>query len=251
MFLLFIWNSSIFFYPVHCPKLTLIQPTWSAYPYHLVFLILYPYSLVSLIWYPYSLVFSYMVMLPKHLNVKAIVLDKALLWAAMDSALFHEPLLWRHNDKTLIVSWNTRGPERKPRRGDRGKSINYLLDFNAICSICPWNNSLYIIGHNCRLGIVIGIFNKYSGLRSSDALSSWWLGLRRHPRMGKQLFTKSYDLSFQSVTVVVSAYACLYWIKGILCGYAIWTGRHPTGAKKSAADRRANADFSQNVCLTV
>ena len=37
-----------------CPKLTLIQPTWSAYPYHLVFLIRYPYSLVFLIWYPYA-----------------------------------------------------------------------------------------------------------------------------------------------------------------------------------------------------
>ena len=42
------------FYPVLCPKLTLIQPTWSAYPYHLVFLIWYQYSLVFLIWYPYA-----------------------------------------------------------------------------------------------------------------------------------------------------------------------------------------------------
>ena len=41
-------------YPVLCPKFTLIQPTWSAYPYHLVFLIWYPYSLVFLIWYPYA-----------------------------------------------------------------------------------------------------------------------------------------------------------------------------------------------------
>ena len=41
-------------YPVLCPKSTLIQPTWSAYPYHLVFLIWYPYYLVFLIWYPYA-----------------------------------------------------------------------------------------------------------------------------------------------------------------------------------------------------
>ena len=27
------------YYPVHCAKLTLVQPTWSAYPHHLVFLI--------------------------------------------------------------------------------------------------------------------------------------------------------------------------------------------------------------------
>ena len=35
-------------YLVLCPKLTLMQPTWSAYPYHLVFLIWYPYALTSL-----------------------------------------------------------------------------------------------------------------------------------------------------------------------------------------------------------
>ena len=49
----------IYIYPVFCPKLTLIQPTWSAYPYHLVFLIWYPYSLVFLIWYPYALISLY------------------------------------------------------------------------------------------------------------------------------------------------------------------------------------------------
>ena len=45
-----------------------------------------------------------MVMLPKQLNVKAIVLDRALLWAAVDVELSQGPLLWRHNDKTVIVS---------------------------------------------------------------------------------------------------------------------------------------------------
>ena len=43
-------------------------------------------------------------------------------------------------------------------------------------------------------------------------------------RTGKQLFVKSYDLSFQSITVVISTYVCLYWMKGILCGYAIRSG---------------------------
>ena len=49
-------NHKVFlFYPVLCPRLTLIQPTWSAYPYHLGFLIIwYPYSLVFHIWYPYA-----------------------------------------------------------------------------------------------------------------------------------------------------------------------------------------------------
>ena len=95
-----------YFYPVHCAKLTLIQPTWSAYPYHLVFLYKwYPYSLVLLIWYPYALVSLYMVIQP-------IVLGVALLWAAMDSALSQGPLLWHHNEMTIIVSRNTRGYER-------------------------------------------------------------------------------------------------------------------------------------------
>ena len=96
------------FYPVLCPKLTLIQPTWSAYPYNLVFLIWYPYSLVFLIWYPYAPL-PYMVVQP-------IVLGIALLWAAMDSSLSQGPLLWRHNDMTVIVSRNTRGRERDTQK---------------------------------------------------------------------------------------------------------------------------------------
>ena len=52
-------TTCISIHPVLRPKLTLIQPTWSAYPYHLVFLIWYPYSLVFLIWYPYALISLY------------------------------------------------------------------------------------------------------------------------------------------------------------------------------------------------
>ena len=52
-------QRNINIYPVLCPQLTLIQPMWSAYPYHLVFLIWYPYSLVFLIWYPYALTSLY------------------------------------------------------------------------------------------------------------------------------------------------------------------------------------------------
>ena len=55
-------------YPVHCVKSTLLQPTWSAYPYHLIFHIWYLYSIVFLYGIPIPL-FPYMVMLPKHLNL--------------------------------------------------------------------------------------------------------------------------------------------------------------------------------------
>ena len=63
-------------YPVLCPKLTLIQPTWSAYLYHLVFLICIRIPLFSLYGIHMPL-FPYMVVQP-------IVLGMALLWAAMD-----------------------------------------------------------------------------------------------------------------------------------------------------------------------
>ena len=86
------------FYPVLCPKLTLIQPTWSAYPYA-----------------PTSLYGIHMPLLP-YMVIQSIVLHMALLWAAIDSALSQGPLLWRHNDMTVIVSRNTRGRERDTRQ---------------------------------------------------------------------------------------------------------------------------------------
>ena len=102
---------------------------------------------------------------------------------------------------------------------------------SKLCCIFPWNNSIYIIGHNYRLGRVPVVFNKCSDLRPSDTVSSSWLGWRRHARTGKQLFVKSYDLSFQSVTVVLSTYVFMYWIRGTLCGYAIRSDRHISGSQ--------------------
>ena len=51
-----------------------------------------------------------------YMVIQPIVLGVALLWAAMDSPLSQGPLLWRHNDTTVIVSWDTRGPERDTRQ---------------------------------------------------------------------------------------------------------------------------------------
>ena len=92
------WGMRISIYPVLCPKLTLIQPTWSAYPYA-----------------PTSLYGIHMPLLP-YMVIQPIVLGMALLWAAIDSALSQGPLLWRHNDMTVIVSRNTRGRERDTRQ---------------------------------------------------------------------------------------------------------------------------------------
>ena len=65
--------------------------------------------------------------------------------------------------------------------------------FNAICYTFLRNNPIYIEGRNCRLSTVPGLFNKYSGLRASDTLSSWWRGWRRHARVDKLFFCKSVD----------------------------------------------------------
>ena len=75
-----------YIYPVLCPKSTLIQPTWSAYPYHLVFLIWYPYYLVFLIWYP----------LDGHACLKAMCFY--WLW---DGPLF----IYLVTDKTVSWDW--------------------------------------------------------------------------------------------------------------------------------------------------
>ena len=89
---------NIMFYPVHGANLTIIQPMWSAYPYA-----------------PTSLYGIHMPLLP-YMVIQPIVLGMALLWAAIDSALSQGPLLWRHNDKTVIVSRNTRWRERDTRQ---------------------------------------------------------------------------------------------------------------------------------------
>ena len=104
--------------------------------------------------------FPYMIKVPKHLNVKAIILDMALLWAAR----LHCPKD-RYCDVTMIRLLLFQGI-RADLSGIPGavivyrQSINYLLDFKVICWIFLWNNSIhtyiyiyiYIIGRNCRLG---------------------------------------------------------------------------------------------------
>ena len=67
--------------------------------------------------------FPYMVILP-------IILAVALLWAAMDFSLSQGPLLWRHNDMTVIVSRNTRGRERDTRQRLDNANARRLQTFN-------------------------------------------------------------------------------------------------------------------------
>ena len=96
--------------------------------------------------------FLCMVMLPKYLNVNAIVLDWALLWVAMG----------RYCDVPIIRPLLSHGI-RADLSGSLGpaimdsQSIDYLLDFIATCSIFTWNNFISRIGRNCRLGRVLWV----------------------------------------------------------------------------------------------
>ena len=130
-----------------------------------------------------------------YMVIQPIVLGMALLWVAMDSSLSQGPLLWRHNDMTVIVSRNTRGRERDTQQrldnanARRLQTVNridrFFVWFNTICYAFLRNNPIYIEGRNCSFSTVPVLFNKCSGLRPSDTLLSWWLGWRRHARVGK------------------------------------------------------------------
>ena len=186
----FPWHD-IIIYPVLCPKLTLIQPTWSAYPYHLVFLIWYPYSLVFLIWYPYAPTslygntahcFGYGVAMGCHgLFIVTRTVIVTLQW--YDRYCFTE----------YARPW-ARHPATRMHDDYRPSIDRFYVGFNAICIVFLRNNPIYIEGCKCSFSTVPVLFNKCSGLRPSDTLLSWWLGWRRHARVGKAFFGKSLDL---------------------------------------------------------
>ena len=76
--------------------------------------------------------------------------------------------------------------------GDYRPSIDrFFVGFNAMCYAILRNNPIYIETRNCSFSTVQVLFNKCSGLRPSDTLSSWWLGWRCHARVGKPFFGKS------------------------------------------------------------
>ena len=122
----------------------------------------------------FSLYGIHMPLLP-YMAIQPIVLGIALLWDAMES-LSQGPLLWRHNDMTVIVSWNTRGHPTTPWHRECTaitdcQSIDSLQDsmrfVTHFLEIAP-----YILRHTI-VGWVqsLGLCNKCSGLRASDTLS--------------------------------------------------------------------------------
>ena len=81
-----------------------------------------------------------------------------------------------------------------------------------LCCIFPWNDCIYIIGHTCRLGRLLGVFNKCSGRRTPyRAVGS--AGVAMLARVKVYLWDR---MICQSITVlVVSTNVCFCWIKGI------------------------------------
>ena len=148
-----------------------------------------------------SLYGIHMPLLP-YMVIQPIVLGMELLWAAMDSSLSQGPLLWCHNDMTIIVSRKTCGHERDTLQSlddanaQRLQTVNQsiFVGFNAIYNTFLRNNPIYIESRNCYFSTVPVLFNECSGLQPSDNLSSWWLGWQRYARMGKAFFGKSLDL---------------------------------------------------------
>ena len=115
----------------HVGTYSILSSAWYEYDPHTAYVVCISISLGFPFMTSVVPCFPYMVMLPKHSNVKANVLDTASMCAAMDVALSQGLLLWHHNDMVVIVSWNTHG---SPGRVIMGCQLMiYLLDFEATC----------------------------------------------------------------------------------------------------------------------
>ena len=176
------WHNT-YIYPVLCPKLTLIQPTWSAYPYHLVFLIWYPYSLVFLIWYPYAPTSLYGN--TAHCSGCGVAMGCYGLSIVPRTAIVTSQWYDRYCFVGYARTW-ARHPTTRMHDDYRLYIDRFFAEFNAICYTFLQNNLILICieGRKYRLSTVPGLFNRCSGLRPSDTSSSWWLGSRGHARVG-------------------------------------------------------------------
>ena len=157
----------------------------------------------------------------------------------------------------LCEQWsNTRVPERNPQTlrndGESSALIENIRDFDAIFFITkyginPYSYSGFLWATCSPLGYWIKgrAFGHRTSLDRRRHLA-WQLGdviqvwLNSSP-------PKSLYFSFQSTVsaiIFIQHLKCTYWIKGILCGYVIRSGRHPSVGPTAA-------DFPRDVCLTV
>ena len=212
--------------------MTLIQPRWSAYPYHLVFLIWYPYSLVFLIWYPYAPTSLYSK--TAHCSGYGVAMGCYGLFIVTRTAIVTSQWYDRYCFTEYARTW-ARHPTTPWQREfmaitDR-QSIDSLLDSMRFVTHF-WEITPYIL----RGAIVVLVqYQCYSinarafgprtpyrvGGLAGDVMRAW----------ASHSFGKSLDLYFRSFTIV-SFTIYLYWIKGILRGYAIRSGRRTSGSQR-------------------
>ena len=89
----------------------------------------FPYMVSVFPWFPYGI---HICLFSLHGNAEhQDHLDRALLWAAIDAALSQKPLLWRHIDKTVIVSRNKCGREWDIRQHE----CTVITDWQSIDSL--------------------------------------------------------------------------------------------------------------------
>ena len=62
-----------------------------------------------------------------YMAIQPIVLGMALLWAAIDSLLSQGPIMWRHNDMTVIVTRHTCWRERDTQQRLNNANARRLL----------------------------------------------------------------------------------------------------------------------------
>ena len=143
-----------------------LSPNWPWYSLHGLHILITWFSLYGI----------HMALLP-YMVRKDRYCDVTMIW----------PLLF-HGIRA-DVSESPNNPLTMRMHGDY-RLDGFFVGFNVICCAFLRNNTIYIEGRNCSFSTVPVLFNKCSGLRSSDTLSSWWLGWRRHARVGKPFFGK-------------------------------------------------------------
>ena len=98
--------------------------TWCEFDPNTAYVICISICPYFLIWYPYALTSLYG-------NTAHCSGYGVAIGCYIDSALSEWPLLWRHNDMTVIVSRNTRGRERDSRQ----RQCTAITDCQSIDSL--------------------------------------------------------------------------------------------------------------------
>ena len=91
---------------------------------------------------------------------------------------------------------------------DRQSDV-YLLDFKVICCMFTWTDFIYVELYISTRSV--GAQAPYRAIGSA--------GVTVRARVNNYCHC------------CISTYVCLHWIKGILCGYAIGSGRHHSGSQ--------------------